>query len=249
MKNKAVFFDLYQTLIDIDAANEKSNTKLGFETIIAPYLQEKGASRTEALLVLSHYSDEVKAFYEKNNIKQYQHNFRTILMAVFDNYYKVTASNEEINDLIYEFRKISRGYLKIYNGVSNMLATMSRDYTLIVASHTQGVYSERELEDLGIRKYFKHCVYSSDIGYKKTANEFYQACLEIAGLEAKDCVMIGDNLSEDVSMAHQNGIHTIWIISPLTKDIYPATVEPDAQLPLELIKSLPDIVRKVWKSK
>lgn len=247
MKNKAVFLDLYQTLIDIDAANEKSNTKLGFETIIAPYLQEKGASRTEALLVLSHYSDEVKAFYEKNNIKQYQHNFRTILIAVFDNYYKITTSNEEINDLIYEFRKISRGYLNIYDGVSKMLATMSRDYTLIVASHTQGVYTERELEDLGIRKYFKNCVYSSDIGYKKTANAFYQKCLEIAGLEAKNCVMVGDNLSEDVSMAHQNGIHTVWIVNPLTKDMNPITVEPDARLPIESIENLPNIVKTIFE--
>jgi putative hydrolase of the HAD superfamily len=248
MKTKVVFFDLYQTLINVDAANEKSNTKLGFETVIAPYLREKGISEADALLVLAHYSNEVQTFYRDNDIKQDQHNFRTILITVFDKYYRIAASDKEINDLIYEFRKISRGYLRIYDGVSEMLEAMSQNYTLIVASHTQGVYTERELEDLGIRKYFKHCVYSSDIGYKKTANAFYQKCLEISGLKAKDCVMVGDNLSEDVSMAHQNGIHTVWVINPLTKDMHPVTVAPDAQIPIESIENLPNVVKTLWNS-
>lgn len=246
MHTKAVFFDLYQTLIDVDAVNEKDGTKTGFDRVIIPYLQQKGIPENKSSLVSSRYSDELQAFYKDHDIEQYQHSFPTILSTVFTKYYGVTISEDEMRDLLYEFRKISRGYLKRYDGVCEVLEALSNDYTLVVASHTQGVYTERELVDMEIRKYFTHCVYSSDIGLKKKSNAFYQKCLEIVGLEPQDCVMVGDNIYEDMFMAHQNGIHTVWIINPQTDGRNTAKVEPDARLPIESIDKLPDVISKIW---
>lgn len=245
MHNKAIFFDLYQTLINVDIKQENEGKEAGFNQIIIPYLLQKGASESETRSVLLHYSDELKDFYRDHNIELFQHSFPAILSKVFSQYYGLIISEVEMVELLYEFRKVSRGYLALYEGVREMLETLSAQYTLAVASHTQSIYTERELEELNISRHFRHRIYSSDIGFKKKSNNFYQKCLETVGLDPKNCVMVGDNLYEDIYMANQNGIHTVWIMNPLTKDKNRAEVKPDASLLIESIKVLPNVIRKI----
>lgn len=245
MQTKVIFFDLYQTLLNIDAVKEKEGSKAGFEKIITPYLQQKGISESNASLVLLHYSDELKTFYKDRDIELFQHSFPAILSTVFNRYYGLVISDAEMSDIVYEFRKISRGYLMLYEGVREMLEILSAQYILVVASHTQGMYTERELEELDILQYFKYRVYSSDIGFKKKSNAFYQKCLEVVGLDPKNCVMVGDNLYEDMFMAHQNGIHTVWIMNPFTKDKNKSEIEPEARLSIESIKDIPSVIKKI----
>jgi len=218
MTTKTIFFDVYQTLLNVDGDNEKANTKAAFEQVLIPYLQQKGIAEADASQLQSHYADETQAFYKDHDKAQYHHSFSVILSEIFDKYYGVTIPEQELSDLIYAFRKISRGSLKIYEGVPEMLAALSTKYTLIIASYTQRAFTERELEEVGIRKYFAHCVYSSDIGFKKTSNMFWKKCLEVANCQPQDCAMVGDHPYEDMFMAHQNGIHTVWIMNPLTKE-------------------------------
>lgn len=245
MRTKAIFFDIYQTLINVDASKEKEGKKAGFEKIIVPYLLQKGILESEASLALSYYSDELQIFYKDHDIELFQHSFPAILSRVFSRHYGLVIPEAEMGDLIYEFRKISRGYLMLYEGVREVLEVLSAQYILTVASHTQSIYTERELEELDILRYFKYRIYSSDIGFKKKSNNFYQKCLEVVGLEPKDCAMVGDNLYEDMYMANKNGIHTVWIINPLTKDRNKAKVEPEASLSIESIRDLPNVIMKV----
>ncbi len=245
-QTKAIFFDLYQTLIDVDAKKENEGRKTGFEKVIIPYLLQKGISKSEASLAPSYYSDELQAFYKERDIELFQHSFPVILSKIFSRNYNLPISEAEINDLVYEFRKMSRGYLRLYEGVREALEALSGHYTLAIASHTQGIYTERELGELDILRYFKYRIYSSEIGFKKKSNNFYQKCLEVVGLNPKDCAMVGDNLYEDMYMANQNGIHTIWIINPLTKDKNEKGVfKPEANLPIKSIRHLPNIMMKI----
>lgn len=247
MYPKAIFFDLYQTLIDVDAKNESKGRKAGFEKVIIPYLLQRGVPESNASLVVSYYSDELHNFYKDHDIELYQHSFPAILSEVFSRNYNLSVSEAEIGDLIYKFRKVSRGYLKLYNGARDALEALSGHYTLVIASHTQGVYTERELEELDILRYFKYRIYSSEIGFKKKSNEFYQKCLEVVGLSPINCAMVGDNLYEDMYMANQNGIHTIWILNPLTKDRNEKNIfEPEASLPVKSIENLPNIIMKIF---
>lgn len=245
MYSKVIFFDLYQTLINVDVGREKKGKEAGFQEIIVPFLQGRGVSEPQASLVLRYYADELHKFYEDYDREFHQHNFPSILTATLNNHYNLKISNAEMNDLTYEFRKISRGFLNIYEGVPEVLAELSTRYTLSIASHTQGVYTERELEELDIKRYFQYRIYSSDIGYKKTSDSFYQHCLKAVGVNPKKCVMVGDNLYEDMYMAHMNGMHTVWIVNPLTKERL-ADVKPEASLPVEKIKNLPSVIDHIF---
>ena len=245
MRTKAIFFDLYQTLINVDFSKEKEGKRKGFEKIITPYLLKRGIIKPEALLAQSYYDNELEAFYDNHDIELSQHNFSMILSKTFSKHYNFIIPEAEISDLIYEFRKISRGYLTLYKGVREILEILSKQYVLAVASHTQGVYTERELEELGILGYFKYRIYSSDIGFKKKSDNFYQKCLEVVSLDSRNCAMVGDNLYEDMYMANKNGMHTVWIMNPLTKGRDEAKIEPEASLSIESIEDLPDIIKKI----
>lgn len=201
MHTKAIFFDLYQTLINVDASKEKEGKKAGFEKIIIPHLLRKGVRESEASLIPSYYSDELQTFYKNHDMRLFQHSFPAILSKVFNQYYSLVIPDTEMGELLYEFRKISRGYLMLYEGVREVLEMLSAQYILAVASHTQGIYTERELEELDILQYFRYRIYSSDIGFKKKSNNFYQKCLQVVGVDPKDCAMVGDNLYEDMYMA------------------------------------------------
>jgi HAD superfamily hydrolase (TIGR01509 family) len=242
MHAKAIFFDLYQTLIDVDASREKEGKEAGFERVIVPYLLRKGVPKADASLVLPRYSDELQAFYRGHDAELLQHSFPAILAAVFTRYYGLDVPETEMGDLLYEFRKVSRGYLRLYAGAREALEALSARYTLAVASHTQSVYTERELEELGILRYFQHRIYSSDIGFRKRSDDFYRKCLEVVGLDPKDCAMVGDNLYEDVYMASRSGMHAVWVTNPLTKGESAAAVEPEATLTIESLGSLPGVI-------
>lgn len=243
--NKVIIFDMYQTLVDIDIVENKERKKDAFEKIFVAYLLNKGIASEKALHFQSLYDDELNTFYVSRNKEIGHHNFASIVSDTFLKHYSIAIPAAELEDMIYEFRKIDRGYARLYPGVQEMLESLSKNYTMILASYTQGVYSERELEELGIRKYFTHCVFSSYIGFKKKSDNFYKECLRVAGTEPENCIMVGDSLSEDVSMAKRNGIHAIWIINPVSKDKQIADVVPDASVTIDHIDTLPAIIREM----
>lgn len=243
MKNiKTVFFDLYQTLINVDVANDRTNTDLAFKSVLVKYLLDNGVAEAHASQLFVKYSELVNKFYDEKDKKTFQHNFAKLLQKLFAEEYKIILDENQLSELMYEYRKIARGFLKMYARVPEMLETLSKKYKLIVASHTQGLFTDLELQELGIRKYFTNCVYSSDIGFKKTADDFFKECINISECKPEECVMVGDNMQEDIVMAQRNGINTIWIINPATKDKFKAEVVPDQQIEIEKIIDLPKVI-------
>lgn len=236
---------MYQTLVETDIKNNKELTKNAFEKIFVSYLLHKGIENSEARHFQSLYDQELDSFYKTHDKETEHHNFVTIVSETFRKHYGLDINKQALKDMVYEFRKIGRGYAKLYPGVKEMLEALSRDYILIIASYTQGAYSERELKELGIRKYFAHCVFSSYLGFKKKSDNFYKKCLEVAQTDPSDCIMVGDSLSEDVFMAKRNGMRAVWVINPQSKDKEILGVVPDASVPIELIYTLPTIIRKM----
>lgn len=246
MHKKVIFFDLYQTLINAPIGKEKEGREAGFAQVIIPYLLQRGVSETDASFAPTFYSEKHQAFYSDHDVELFHHNFAGILSGVFSTRFNLALSDSEMSDLIYEFRKVSRmGPLLIYEGVREALEALSKEHTLILASYTQGSYSDRELAELGILTYFAHRIYSSDIGFKKKSDAFYTKCIEIAGVDAGNCLMIGDNLYEDMYMANRNGLRTLWIINPNSRDRVKAEIVPDGSLPIESMRDLPLAVAKI----
>ncbi len=247
-KQKIIFFDCYQTLVDadIDKKSQKVNEQKGWEVFVNLLSKNYGINISASDFVS--FLDQRKAdFYAGKDRTTYHHDLKAIIEEVLEKDLKHSISSEVVSSLIYEYRKVSRGYAKLHHPkVTEVLAALAEKYTLSIASYTQSSFTKLELEELGIVKYFSYFVFSSDIGFRKESVEFYKKCLEAVGKEPGDCVMVGDNYKEDVLIPSQLGINTIWIKNP-GADL-PAT-EAKAVVNFEEFGRLPGVVDEILRTK
>lgn len=251
VNNRVVFFDIYQTLIDIDIDEEhkKENEAKGRE-VFAMSLERYGAHITPAGF-FALIDERKEYFYAGKDKKVYHHNLCKIVMSVLQEYLGINISEIEVASLLSEYHKIARGYAMLYSGVVETLAELEKHYTLAVASYTQGCYTQAELKDLGIERFCSHFIYTSDVGFLKASPEFYKRCLDIVGKEAKNCMMIGDNYDVDILVPQKLGMKTIWVKNPLTAGHYMHLFEqePKYMIMLDEFSKLPEIVGRVFRER
>lgn len=249
--DKAIFFDIYQTLIDIDIDEErkKRNEVKGWEVFVCS-LERYGVYTTSdefLALIDEHRAD----FYAGKDKKIYHHNLCKLITRVLQEDLGVDILEAKVSALLYDYHKVARGYVRLYPGVVNALAKLEKYYTLSVASYTQGCYTQPELKELGIEKFFSHFIYTSDVGFHKASPKFYQRCLEIVGKRAEDCVMIGDNYDVDVLIPQNLGIKAIWVKNPATSAQYTHLLgqEPKYMIALEDFEKLLELIDRVFLEK
>lgn len=248
--SKIIFFDLYQTLLDVKISSTDPAIKLkeelvGWEAFVAA-LKKYGIDIPAANFLKLYEKRRDDFYFENRDRKIHHHNMQRLIAEVFENYFHIRCSSEELLDLIYVYRKASRGWLRLYPGVFDTLSTLAQEYTLSTASHTQGSFTRLELRELDIEKFFSYFVYSSDIGLRKESTDFYKYALKIVGEKAEDCVMVGDNYDVDVIVPEQLNIRSVWIKNSITSSRYPMKQEPPNTLALENFDKLPEIIKTIW---
>jgi FMN phosphatase YigB (HAD superfamily) len=241
---KIIFFDLYQTLLDVELSVNNPNHEIEGWDVFAKTLLKYG-KEISGLEFRKLYAKRRDDFYSHKSKEIYHHNLFEITSNVLREDLGLILSKEEIIELIYIYRKASRGHLRLYPGVFDTLARLSKEYTLSTASHTQGSFTQLELHELNIEQFFSYFVYSSDIGFRKESTEFYKRALAIVGKKAADCAIVGDNYDVDIVVPQKLGIRGIWIKNPITSDRYPMEQEPPNTLKLEKFKELPELIKKI----
>lgn len=248
---RVIFFDCYQTLLDIrlDKENQKVDEQRGWEEFVNLLAKNHGIKISAGDFV--NLLEKRKAdFYSNKDKAIYHHNLMALISEVIEKDLKSKLSEEKLSDLIYEYRKMSRGYAKLYPKVAETLAKLAEKYILSIASYTQSSFTQPELKELSIEKYFSYFIFSSNIGFRKESPEFYKKCLQVVGKNPMNCVMVGDNYREDVLVPSQLGINTIWIKNPDThsKDSYLPTAEARAVIDLQEFDRLPEVIDGIFKS-
>lgn len=243
---KVLFFDMYQTLVDTYIGDKKSMVTEAYISVYGSFLIAQGIEKEEAEKIEEKCALAQSIFYNTHDKEKEHHDIRKIIKAVFLESYGIDVEEKTLSDLIYMYRKKTRGNTYVYDGVKEVLEILSKEYTLYIASYTQAAYSLPELEEFDIKGYFTDFIFSSDIGYRKTSDYFWKKCIEISGVEAHECVMIGDNRYEDMYMAHKHGMKTIWIENNVYVDMYrDMVVEIDERLSHGEFALLPDVVKRV----
>ena len=240
--NKVIFFDLYQTLLDVELSVSNPNHEIEGWNVFTKTLLKYG-KEISGLEFQNLYTKRRSDFYSNKSKEIYHHNLFEITSDILGKDLKIKLSKEETMELIYIYRKAGRGHLSLYPEVFDTLSRLSKEYTLSTASHTQGSFTQFELRELDIEKFFSHFVYSSDIGYRKESPEFYKRALGIVGKVAADCVMVGDNYDVDVLVPQQLGIRAIWIKNPITAGRYPMGKDPLNTLNLDNFRKLPELIK------
>lgn len=118
-------------------------------------------------------------------------------------------------------------------------------YRMYILSNGFTELQSCKMRSAGIDGYFDGVILSEDIGVNKPNPEIYYHALHVAGVDASDALMIGDNFEVDIEGAHRVGMDQVYynIEGSTNKDGYlMIRAEPetyvDVSLPTYAIGSL-----------
>ena len=124
----------------------------------------------------------------------------------------VEAGDALIAETAWAFRQASTTHLRLYAGARELLTALrAAGRRVFLLSNAQSLFTRPELEALGLCGAFDRIYISSEAGYKKPDPRFFRLLLEREGLEAADCLMIGNDPRCDGEGARAVGMET-WII-------------------------------------
>jgi FMN phosphatase YigB (HAD superfamily) len=103
--------------------------------------------------------------------------------------------------------------VRVIEGAPEVLSLLSKSYRVGIA--TNATVSKKPdiacaLERVGLNAFIDDVFCFTELGYKKSEPEFWDAVLTRLGAQKNELVMIGDSLEQDVLGPMRIGIRAIW---------------------------------------
>ncbi|MBQ0098387.1 MAG: HAD family hydrolase [Oscillospiraceae bacterium] len=212
-------FDLYGTLVDIrtdESADEfwekVAKIFLSYGAVYSPKelnsLYRKYTRRELFSTILSHPN------YKSPDIH---------LEKVFSKLLKhrgVTPTYHKVKDIMWEFRKASTKFIKLYDGVIDLLDSLKeKGKHIFLLSNAQEYFTVPELKLLGIYDYFDGILISSQCCCTKPDKHFFNILFDRYNLEKDKTVMIGNDWHYDIEGAYNFGIDSLYIHQDISSPI------------------------------
>ncbi len=201
MKKKAVFFDLYGTLINIrtDEGNmqtyEALSRYLSYHFVfISPELLKK----TYFEKVQQHIGQSQEPFPEVDVYK--------IFFDIMHSYGDRKYSKNTVVDISMLFRSLTIRRFEPFEGIYDALGDISQKYRTALISDAQWVFTEPEMAILGIDRFFKYRIFSSRFGFKKPDKRLFNMAMKKIGVKPEESIYIGDNPSRDLVGSKMSGM-------------------------------------------
>lgn len=118
------------------------------------------------------------------------------------------------------FRCFSTKYIKLYDGVVDLLDTLkAKGKRIYLLSNAQRCFTENELNMLDLTKYFDGICISSDEECSKPDSKYYQILFDRYGLKKSESIMIGNDYLSDIGGAADFGIDSLYIHQSISPNI------------------------------
>ncbi len=214
-------FDLYGTLVDIHTNEEKAYLWKNMAEIYSMM----GASYTTGELKKQYKKlarEELEVTYvwmcrEFGSRKLEKEEIEILIDNVFTQLFReknVEAAKEQIWQTGVVFRCLSTQYIKLFEGVPEMLSRLRKaGKKIYLLSNAQRMFTEPEMKMLDIYDSFDGILYSSDAGVKKPSLYFYDALFQKYGLKKEESVMIGNEYQADIKGASNYGIDSMYVFT------------------------------------
>ena len=134
------------------------------------------------------------------------HDFTTQRMLTLERAFAVCGIGDQHVDAAFEVYYAARNRVDCYDDARPALEAIAMRLPLISISN-----GNADLERIGLRQYFRHCISARECGVAKPAAAiFHDACARL-GLAPENVLHVGDDPLLDVIGAHDAGLRTAWL--------------------------------------
>jgi len=241
---RAVFFDLYGTLVNITTDEAASETAAAFEQWVAERLGPGAAQRERAHPFLS----DLRAISPGPG-EHVEPNIAPVVAAHLRALLDREATAAECAQMAAAFRTASRRELSLIPGVREALSDLRGRFRVGLISNAQLLFTRPELEEVGLSlEHFGPALVSSEEGWRKPSRQLFALALARAGVEAWEALHVGNDPFDDVQGAAAAGLRTCLVDDPRRRDdgvlVADLRLRSVADLPGALLgRDAPDWVR------
>ena len=201
---KAIFFDLYGTLIDILT---DENDPWVYSTL-SRYLSYRDI-KIEPKELKKTYFEDIQSQLKQSNESYPEVDVYKIFSNIMHRYGNKTYPKSAIVDTAVLFRSLTMRRFEVFRGVYEVLASLLEKYELALVSDAQWVFTEPEMAMLGLTPFFKFRILSSRFGFKKPDVRLFDMAMKKLMMKPEESVYIGDNPPKDLVGAKKAGMEFI----------------------------------------
>lgn len=212
-------FDLYGTLVDLRANEEKITLWRALARLFSMYgaiytaSELKKEYKKQCRLYRDKYWPVMKEQYSAPDLawNHVEMDFEEMFGNMFRNK-GIEPDFHMIESAALTFRAVSLQYIKLFDGVSDMLDRLHAEgHKTYMLSNAQAIFTDPEVYSLGIHDKFDGIMYSSNAGIMKPTPYFYEKIIREFNLEKDKCIMVGNDYYSDIMGAERFGIRSIFV--------------------------------------
>ena len=194
-----LLFDLDNTLLDFDQAEEAALTQL---------FRSAGVSDSHA------YKDYYRPLNQSlwRQLEKQEISKQELVDTRFSKTFAHFGQQVDGRELARRYQDFLGQQGQLLEGADSLLATlMEWGFSLYAATNGVTAIQERRLLHSSILPYFKQVFISEQLGTQKPSVDFFESVLQQIGCTNKgEVLMIGDSLTADIRGAQLAGIDSIW---------------------------------------
>ena len=202
IKQGALIFDLYGTLIDIETNEEDLSVYAALSRYLAYYQVRIGPEDLKAAF-FGEVSLQIRAAAHRE-VDVFE-----IFSTIMHRHGGKRFPPEEALSSTVLFRSLTMRRFGLFPGVRAFLEEMSGNFLTALVSDAQWAFAEPELRMLDLERYFQSKIISSRIGYRKPDPRPFEAAMRELKVHPEECVYIGDSPERDLQGARNAGIRCV----------------------------------------
>ena len=205
---KGIFFDLFDTLVVVEMDHAQAFDVL-FSSLVA---QGFDISYDKFKPVYFSCREEIRA--ESLSTLKEQTNSIAIAESLGQCGIHVDSSDQRLTNAVDAQFEPFILKARLLSGALELLRICSESTSVgIISNFSYAPVVRRLLSRLKIDSYLEGIIVSNDVGYRKPHERIFQVALETLKSSAKDSVMIGDSIAEDIAGAKAVGMGTILVLN------------------------------------
>jgi 2-haloacid dehalogenase len=200
MMYQHLFFDIDNTLLDFDAAEDQALNQLfeAQEVVLTDNLKTQ----------YQDFNRQLWCQYEQGTLKR-ETLLQTRFAQFFETYLHKTVNGPELSTTY--LQNLARGHVLMPQAQMLLRKLATPDHHLYITTNGVASTQYRRLEDSALAGYFEKIFVSEELGYQKPDPFFFKTVFEaIPNFNPKEAVIIGDSLTSDIQGGLNVNVDTIW---------------------------------------